>query len=60
MLFCREHKKDSFGLTETYCFLGKVNYVQHEGSCPMSIIWKLEQPIPAKLLGETSKLAAVG
>lgn len=60
LLFCREHKKDRYGLTEAYCFLGKVGYVQHEGSRPMSIIWRLERPIPAKLLPETSKLAAVG
>lgn len=60
LLFCREHKKDEYGLTETYCFLGNVKYVQHEGSCPMSIIWQLDRPIPAKLLGETNKLAAVG
>ena len=36
--------------------LGFVDYVQHTGSNPMSIIWRLEDEIPAKYLRQTSKL----
>lgn len=55
-LFVRERKKDSFGNTEGYTFLGTVDYVQHEGSRPMSIVWKFHHPIPARFLKKTNQL----
>lgn len=36
--------------------IGFVDYVQHTGSNPMSITWRLENEIPAKYLKQTSKL----
>ena len=57
LLFVREHKKNDFG-TEPYTFLGTANYVSHEGSKPMNIIWKLDDPIPAKYLKKTNQLVA--
>ncbi len=33
-----------------------VSYVQHEGSRPMNITWRLDRPIPAKFLKKTNKL----
>jgi hypothetical protein len=57
MLFVREHKRNSFG-TEPYTFLGTANYVSHEGSKPMNIMWKLDEPIPAKYLKKTNQLIA--
>lgn len=39
-----------------YTFLGQADYVKHEGSKPMNIIWKLHRPIPAKYLNKTNKL----
>lgn len=56
-LFVREYKKDEFGLTGAFCFLGLVNYRSHKGDRPMSIIWELEKPIPARYLTKTNKLA---
>lgn len=56
LLFVRENKKDMYGNAETYTFLGTVNYVKHDGSNPMNIIWKLDNPIPAKFLKKTNKL----
>ena len=56
-LFVREYNKDSFGLTEAFCFLGPVQYRSHEGDRPLSIVWKLEHPIPARYLPKTNKLA---
>lgn len=56
LLFVRENKKDMYGNAETYTFLGTVNYVKHDGSNPMNIIWKLDNPIPAKFLKTTNKL----
>lgn len=57
MLFVRENKKDLAG-TSPYTFLGLADYVSHEGSRPMSIIWKLQKPIPAKFLKKTNQLMA--
>ena len=57
LLFVREHKRNIFG-TEPYTFLGTANYVSHEGSKPMNIIWKLDDPIPAKYLKKTNQLVA--
>ncbi|MGN0163813.1 MAG: DUF3427 domain-containing protein [Candidatus Ornithomonoglobus sp.] len=56
MLFVRENKKDSYGLTQSYTFLGLADYVRSSGSAPMNIVWKLHRPIPAKYLKKTNKL----
>ncbi len=58
LLFVREFKEDSLG-TQPYTFLGKAEYVEHSGNKPMSVIWKLEQPIPAKFIKKTSKMLAM-
>jgi superfamily II DNA or RNA helicase len=55
LLFVREFKKDVSGAAP-YTFLGLADYVKHEGSKPMNIIWKLHRPIPAKYLKKTNKL----
>ncbi len=59
LLFVRESKKDRYGATEFYKFLGPVHYVSHEGSKPMSILWRLEEPVPSRLINRTQKLLAV-
>ena len=56
LLFVREFKKDKFGNTVPYTFLGTADYVSHNGSRPMNIVWKLKKPIPAKYLKKTNKL----
>ena len=57
LLFVRENKTDRVsGSAGVYTFLGKANYVQHEGSRPMSILWKLERPLPARLQKKTNEL----
>jgi hypothetical protein len=55
LLFVREYKKDELG-AQPYTFLGTARYVSHEGSRPMSIIWELDRPVPAKYLKKTGKL----
>ncbi|WP_171832161.1 MULTISPECIES: DUF3427 domain-containing protein [unclassified Oceanispirochaeta] len=57
LLFARETKKDSFGLTDTYWLLGKVNYISHKGERPMSINWQLEKAIPPVLWQSAAKMA---
>ncbi|MGM9959788.1 MAG: DUF3427 domain-containing protein [Allobaculum sp.] len=60
MLFVRDYKKDRFYGSDApaspYTYLGTANYVRHEGSRPMSITLKLDEPIPAKYLKKTNKL----
>lgn len=36
--------------TAPFYFLGPANYVSHQGSKPISIVWELEHPIPAFLM----------
>lgn len=55
LLFVREAKSDEHG-PMPFVFLGKAKYSSHTGSRPMSIIWELENSIPAKFLKKTNKL----
>ena len=55
LLFVREFKNDIAGAAP-YSFLGCADYVKHDGSQPMNIIWKLHKPIPPKYLKKTNKL----
>ena len=57
LLFAREFKSDRISNgAEAYTFLGTASYVKHQGSRPMNIVWKLDEPIPAKFLKKTNKL----
>ncbi|MGL5540428.1 MAG: DUF3427 domain-containing protein, partial [Erysipelotrichaceae bacterium] len=57
LLFVREFKKDHIlGNGAAYTYLGSATYQSHEGSNPMSIVWKMDHPIPAKFLKKTNKL----
>ena len=55
VLFVREYENDIIG-TAPFTFLGLAEYVSHEGSRPMSIIWHLKSPIPARFIKKTNKL----
>ena len=50
MLFVRETPKLENGMTAPFCFLGPLQYVKHEGSRPMSVTWRLENAMPAKVV----------
>jgi hypothetical protein len=56
LLFVRE-EKERHGLACPYHFLGLVLYQSHSGSRPMSIVWRLAHPIPARLLSSTKRMA---
>lgn len=58
LLFVRENKKTN-GITSPYTFLGLSQYVSHEGSKPMSILFRLDNPIPPKYLKKTNKLVVM-
>jgi hypothetical protein len=46
LLFVRERKKDDRGVAMPYLFAGPLEYESHDGSRPMSIVWKLKYPLP--------------
>ncbi|MCE5285899.1 MAG: DUF3427 domain-containing protein [Pelosinus sp.] len=54
-LFVREYKTSKAGASP-YTFLGLADYISHTGSRPMSITWRLREPIPANFLKKTNKL----
>lgn len=57
LLFIREQKKDEFGFTMPYIYLGPVDYQKHYGASPMSITWMLKEPMPAYLWKESAKMS---
>lgn len=59
LLFVRDHKKDEKGETMGYRFLGLADYVSHEGAKPISITYKLREPMPVVVYREASKVVGV-
>ncbi|WP_349409356.1 DEAD/DEAH box helicase [Pseudalkalibacillus sp. SCS-8] len=53
-LFIREYKKEN-GYTSPFTFLGTADYVQHSGSKPMSITWRLRREMPPMLVPKANK-----
>ena len=49
LLFVRETKSLPSGLPAPYYFLGPCEYISHEGSRPISIVWRLLRSVPARL-----------
>ncbi|WP_042341424.1 DEAD/DEAH box helicase [Bacillus timonensis] len=53
-LFVREYKQEN-GHTAPFVFLGKADYVKHEGNKPMSFVWKLREEMPSYLVSRANK-----
>ena len=53
LLFVRENKQENRSTTP-YRFLGNASYVSHEGSSPIQIVWKMDHPIPERIIRESS------
>jgi hypothetical protein len=58
LLFVRETKTLPSGITAPYGFLGPCEHVSHEGSRPISIIWKLKHAVPARLFRVMARQSA--
>jgi superfamily II DNA or RNA helicase len=56
LVLVRESKRTN-ALACPYTFLGPASYVSSEGSRPMSIIWRLHNRLPARLLRRVRRLA---
>ena len=50
LLFVREYKKMPSGLSAPYAYLGPAEYVSHQGSRPISLVWRLRHPMPQRLV----------
>ncbi len=57
LLFVRKAKKDARGVTMPYTHLGLADYVSHTGSRPISITWRLRQPMTREQF-EEARIAA--
>lgn len=55
LLFVREEKSVN-QLAEPYYVLGPADYVRHEGSRPISIVWELRYAMPSHLVGKTARM----
>ncbi|MEU6541784.1 DUF3427 domain-containing protein [Streptomyces sp. NPDC046859] len=47
LLFARRYKETDIGKAQPWMLLGPATYVQHEGSKPMAITWRLHHELPA-------------
>jgi superfamily II DNA or RNA helicase/HKD family nuclease len=47
LLFVRRYKKTDIGGPQPWMLLGPAEYVEHKGSNPMGIVWKLQHDLPA-------------
>ncbi|MFJ5843506.1 DUF3427 domain-containing protein [Streptomyces sp. NPDC092903] len=50
LLFVRRYKKTDIGGPQPWILLGPAEYVEHKGSKPMGITWKLRHEVPADVL----------
>ncbi len=57
LLFVRERRLRR-GVTQPYVFLGPADYVSHEGSAPVSFVWRLRRPMPAALYRQAALVRA--
>ena len=57
LLFVRERNEDEYNNTMSYVFLGEGKILEHYGSKPMSIKWKLNKPMPPYLWKDSAKMA---
>ncbi len=56
LLFVRQFKVDPLTKKQcAYTFLGKGTYLQHKGSKPMKVVWKLDNSIPDRFIKKTER-----
>jgi hypothetical protein len=54
ILFVRENKKKD-GIISEYTYLGEGKYVSHNGSSPISFVWRMKEELPAVLMKVANK-----
>lgn len=58
LLFVREYDKINY-ISQPFICLGTAHYLNHDGSRPMSITWRLDNPIPANIMKSANKLISM-
>lgn len=53
LLFVRE-SKNQYNHAMPYVFLGNSKYVSHQGNKPIQIVWKMDHPIPERIIRESN------
>lgn len=53
LLFARESRQE-YNQASPYIFLGNARYLSHRGSNPIEIVWKMDHPIPEKIIRESN------
>jgi len=53
LLFVREYRQEYYQ-AKPYIFLGNARYVSHKGEYPIQIVWKMDHPIPEKIIKESN------
>lgn len=53
LLFVREYKNE-YNHALPYIFLGNARYVEHKGSHPIEITWKMDHKIPERIIRESN------
>jgi hypothetical protein len=60
ILFVREGKTDENNKSQNYICLGLADYVSHKGSAPISIIYRLREKMPVRVLRISNDFVEVG
>jgi len=55
LFFVREYKKEGAFASPFTC-LGLADFQSHYGSAPISIVWKMKEPLPGFVLKKTVKV----
>ncbi|GAB6172201.1 DEAD/DEAH box helicase [Paradesulfitobacterium aromaticivorans] len=55
LFFVREYNKEA-SFTSPYTCIGLADYQSHYGSAPISIVWKMKQPLPGFVMQKTVKV----
>ncbi|MFK0168358.1 DUF3427 domain-containing protein [Streptomyces sp. NPDC090306] len=58
LLFVRRYSSNDIGGSQPWMLLGPATYMHHEGSKPMSIMWRLQHEIPADVWTYSAAVAA--
>ena len=49
LLFIQKSKQAEGDVPESFVYLGPMEYISHEGECPISFEWRLKYPMPASV-----------
>ncbi len=60
ILFAREARNDENNKTDVFTCLGLADYNSHQGSAPISIIYKLRHKMPTQLMRASNRFVNIG